>query len=236
MFPIGTTAPRVGTPSVVYLLIASCTLVFLFEASLSERQMFEFVARYGLIPRRYEDPLWATRVGLEPGDYLPFLTMAFLHGGVLHLVVNMWTLYLFGRAVETRMGRLRFVLLYLLCALLASWSHTLVYPESEVPTLGASGAIAGVLGAHASLYPQSRVVILVLLVFIPLFFQISALWYVAIWFALQILQGAGALMQPSIGGGVAWWAHIGGFMAGLAFVQFLTPPPSQQQRSAGARE
>lgn len=224
MIPLRTTAPARRRPILVLLLVAACSLIFLWQIGLPEREAWRIVALYALIPRRYSDPHWALANGLDPGDYLPFLSMAFLHGGWLHLIFNMWTLWLFGRAVEARMGRLRFALLYVFCALLAAWAQMLVYPDSMVPTLGASGAIAGVLGAHATLYPRARVVVLLPIIIIPLFFRISALWFVGVWFGIQVLQGTTALMAPGLGGGVAWWAHIGGFLAGLLFVRFLTPP------------
>lgn len=224
MIPLRTTAPARRAPILVLSLVAACTLVFLWQTGLSQREAWRITVLYALIPRRYTDPGWALAHGLDPGDYLPFLSMAFLHGGWLHLIFNMWTLWLFGRAVESRMGRFRFAVLYVLCALLASWAHLLAHGDSTVPTLGASGAIAGVLGAYATLYPRARVVVLLPIVIIPLFFRISALWFVGVWFAVQVLQGTTALMAPGLGGGIAWWAHIGGFLAGLLFVRFLTPP------------
>ncbi len=225
MIPITTTAPRPGGHAVVIALIVACTGVFLFQISLPHLEQLRFIGEFALIPLRHANPRWALVRGLDPDDYLPFLSMAFLHGGWLHLILNMWTLWLFGRAVEARLGSFRFIVLYVICALLASGTHMVAYPGSPVPTLGASGAIAGVLGAHAMLYPRAQVVLLIPIIIIPLFFRITALAYVAVWFALQLFQGAGSLL---VGGGevagVAWWAHIGGFLAGIVFVAILTPP------------
>ncbi|MEQ8964667.1 MAG: rhomboid family intramembrane serine protease [Azospirillaceae bacterium] len=230
MLPIRTDAPRGPRPArLVFGLIAVCAAVFLLQQSLPPRAALAFLAEHALVPRRYADPLWARVNGLDPDDHLPLVTMAFLHGGWLHLLFNMWTLWLFGRAVEHRLGSFRFGLLYFASALLASGAQMTVYPTSAVPTLGASGAIAGVLGAHAALYPRSKVLLLVPIIVIPLFFRISAFWYVAVWFGLQVLQGAGALTSGQAGG-VAWWAHIGGFLAGLAFVALLTPPDGPPRR------
>jgi membrane associated rhomboid family serine protease len=222
--PIGTTAPRSGVPWLVIALIAACTLIFLYQLTLSDREAIWFIARYALIPLRFADEKWAVAHGLNPDDYLSLLTMAFLHGGWLHIIINMWTLWLFGRAVEARMGRLGFAVLYFSCALLASGAQLLAYPESHIPTLGASGAIAGVLGAHAMLYPRARIVLVLPILFIPFFFRLSAMVYVAVWFGLQVFQGTGAILSPGMGQGVAWWAHIGGFLAGVALVHFFTPP------------
>jgi membrane associated rhomboid family serine protease len=225
MIPITTTAPRTGIYPVVIALIVACVGVFLFQGLLTPLGQVRFIGEYALIPLRYANARWALMHGLDPDDYLPFLTMAFLHGGWLHLLFNMWTLWLFGRAVEARLGSFRFTVLYVICALLASGAHMLAYPGSHVPTLGASGAIAGVLGAHAMLYPRSQIVLVIPIVFIPLFFRITALAYVAVWFGLQVFQGAGSLL---LGGGevagIAWWAHIGGFLAGIVFVAILAPP------------
>ena len=224
MIPIKTTAPTDGTPVLVYVIIAASTLVFLWQQTLPPRETLVLLAEYALVPRRFDDPQWAIRYGMDPNDYLPLLSMAFLHGGWFHLIFNMWTLWLFGRAVEARMGALRFGLLYLVCALLASGAHLAAHGDSTVPTLGASGAIAGVLGAHATLYPRSQVVIIVPIWIVPFFFRVSALLFVGIWFALQVVQGTTAMLSPAVGGGIAWWAHIGGFLAGLVFIQVLVPP------------
>lgn len=224
MLPIKTDAPKGRRRAVLVIaIIIACTGVFLFQQTLPDRAALGLLVRFALIPRRYDDPLWAVSHGLDPNDWLPLLSMAFLHGGWLHLIFNMWTLWLFGRAVEARLGALRFAILYTISALLASAAQLWVHADSPVPTIGASGAIAGVLGAHVMLYPRSRIVLLVPIWVIPLFFRIAAVWYVAIWFGLQVIQGTGALMNPRLGG-VAWWAHIGGFLAGAAFVGFLKPP------------
>ncbi|NNG05286.1 MAG: rhomboid family intramembrane serine protease [Inquilinus sp.] len=224
MLPVRTTAPYRGRAIVVWTIVALCAAVFLLQAALPPAEEFALVVDHALIPLRYSDARWALAVGLDPRDYGPFLTMAFLHGGWLHLIFNMWTLWLFGRAVETRLGRLRFAVLYLACALLASWAQATVYPESNVPVIGASGAVAGVLGAHVMLFHRARVVILLLIVIFPVWFGVSALWYVGFWFLTQLYYGTGSLAGEAIGG-VAWWAHIGGFLAGLAFVRLLAPPP-----------
>ena len=205
-------------------MVAACCGVFLWQQSLSTQESFLVTVHYALIPLRYSDPAWAILHGLDPSDYLPYLSMAFLHGGWVHLLANMWTLWLLGRAVESRMGGVRFLLLYVLSGLLASTTHAWINADSYVPTLGASGAIAGVVSAHAALFPRSRIVILVPIVFVPLFFRVPTLVFAAIWFGLQVLQGTTAALGPEASTGIAWWAHIGGFLAGLVFVALLTPP------------
>ncbi|NBC33053.1 MAG: rhomboid family intramembrane serine protease [Alphaproteobacteria bacterium] len=240
MIPIGSSAPKDGTYWLVVTLIVLCVGVFLWEQALPPRDAHALIARYALIPLRYAEPKWALVHGLDPTNYTPFVAMAFLHGGWLHLIINMWTLWLFGRAVEGRLGALRFAVLYALCTLLASGAHFLANTDSATPTLGASGAIAGVLGAHAMLFPKARIVIVLPIWFIPLFFRLSAMIFVAIWLGLQLLQGAGSLLSPTIGAGIAWWAHIGGFLAGLLFVHILAPPggptPDRPEPQAEPRE
>jgi membrane associated rhomboid family serine protease len=140
----------------------------------------------------------------------------FLHGGWMHIIGNMWTLWIFGDNVEDRMGPLRFVLFYLLCGLAAGVTHWLTNPDSTIPTVGASGAIAGVLGAYFFLYPHARIIAMVPIFFWPFFFELPAITYLGFWILSQIFSGTLSLALPKDVGGVAWWAHVGGFIAGAA--------------------
>jgi membrane associated rhomboid family serine protease len=228
VIPLKTNIAVRQRPRVVWSLILLNVLAFLWLRGLPERGQMQVLYQLALVPRRFADPDWALSVGLDPRDRWPLLTNIFLHGGWLHLISNMWTLWLFGGAVEDRMGHLRFALLYLLCGVLASWAHMSVYPGSEVPALGASGAIAAVIGAHVTLFPRSRVLLLVPILIIPLFLPVPTLLFALVWFFLQLLQGAGDLLAPSQGAGIAWWAHVGGFLAGLVAVRALAPPPQRQ--------
>ena len=224
MIPIGSSAPKSGHYYLVVALIAACVAVFLWEQSLPPRDAHIFIVTHALIPLRYSAPRQALFAGLDPNDYAPFVTMAFLHGGWLHLILNMWTLWLVGRSVEARVGPFRFALLYITCTLLASGAHFVANIDSMTPTIGASGAIAGVIGAHATLFPRSKIIFVLPIWFIPLIFRLSAMIFASLWFGLQVAIGAGALLNPGIGAGIAWWAHIGGFIAGLVFVHVLAPP------------
>jgi membrane associated rhomboid family serine protease len=141
-----------------------------------------------------------------------------MHGGWWHLILNMWTLFIFGASLEGRIGRFGFLSFYLVCGLIASLAHAYFNKDSTVPTLGASGAIAGVLGGYALTFPRARITILILIVIIPFFFKIPALGYALIWFAFQFMQGFLDLVSPSMGGGIAWWAHVGGFAAGMVLI------------------
>ena len=217
MFPFTDTAPRAAWPGITIALIGVNTLVFLWMWSLPPGALNVVLAHVALIPVRYTEPAIARHVGLDPSNYWPLLTNTFMHGGWVHLLSNMWFLWIFGPAMEARFGRLGFLVLYVAGAVAASLVHVFTHPMSAEPVLGASGAIAAVIGAHAVSYPTARVITVVLLGFIPLFFPLPAVLFAVIWFALQLLQGTSELVSPHLAGGVAWWAHIGGFAFGAAF-------------------
>jgi membrane associated rhomboid family serine protease len=215
MFPIRNSVPSRYPAVVTWTLIAANCAIFLFQLGLDPRELELFVFTFALIPARYFAA--APFGGADSlADYLPFLSNVFLHAGWLHLIFNMWTLWLFGPTVEDRLGSLRFLAFYLACGVLASVAHAMFNPLSVVPALGASGAIAGVLGCYVRLFPFARIVVLIPILFLPFFFEMPAIVCIGIWFAIQILQGTVDLFAAaSHGGGVAWWAHIGGFAAGL---------------------
>jgi membrane associated rhomboid family serine protease len=197
--------------------IAANTLVFLWMLSLPPRALQTVLVHAALIPARYTEPELARAAGLDPSNFWPLLTNTFMHGGWLHLISNMWFLWIFGPAMEARFTRLGFFVLYIAGALAASAVHLATHPDSTDPVLGASGAIAAILGAYLVMFPRARVITIILLVFIPLFVPIPAVLFAAIWFALQLFQGSIELMTPDLAGGVAWWAHIGGFAFGALF-------------------
>ena len=219
MIPIRITIPIRYPPFVTWSLIAANCFVFFVQLGLTPVELEEFILRFALVPARYA-------IGdsdFAPSDLAPFITMMFLHGGWLHLILNMWTLWLFGPAVEDRLGHGRFLLFYLGCGIAAAIAQMASDPYSAIPALGASGAIAGILGSTMSLFPFARVIIVLPILFLPLFFELHAFVYVGIWFFMQILQGTAALLE-SADGGIAWWAHIGGFVAGLLIGPLLHRP------------
>jgi membrane associated rhomboid family serine protease len=229
VIPVRDDIPARRAPIVTWALIAVNVLVFLYQVQLPEAELKRLIELRGMVPARYFHPEEAAWHGLPPDAYLSFITSMFLHGGWLHLLGNMWSLWIFGDNVEDRMGRLRFLVFYVLCGLAAGALHAFTNVDSFLPTIGASGAIAGVLGAYFFLFPRARVLTLVPIVFIPLFFELPAVTFLLIWFGLQLLQAwAGLGMEEGGGGGVAWWAHVGGFGAGiLLHWLFVTrqPPP-----------
>jgi membrane associated rhomboid family serine protease len=199
------------------MLIAANTFVFLFTLTLPPHALDGLLAHYALIPARYTHPALARAAGLDPHDYWPLVTDAFLHGGWLHIIFNMWFLWIFGPAMEARFGRFWFLVLYFAGALVASGVQVVTHPDSIEPVLGASGAIAAVIAAYAVIYPTERVITIVPIFFIPLFIPVPAILFAGLWFGLQILQGTSELMRPAMGADVAWWAHIGGFAFGALF-------------------
>lgn len=230
MFPLRDSVARTREPVVVWAIIAVNIAVFLYQLSLSERGLQIFLIQHALIPLRYLSPSWAAQYGLSPFDVSPFLTNTFMHGGFLHIILNLWTLYIFGPALEDRLGPARFLTLYLACGVIASITHAVFNATSSVPALGASGAIAGVIGAYALRFPYAWVRVLVPIFIFPFFFSIPAMMFAGIWFLMQVMQGTSELFFSNAGGGIAWWAHIGGFLAGV----FLLRPMQPASGSAAA--
>jgi membrane associated rhomboid family serine protease len=222
VFPFIDTAPRAAHPALVLMLIAANVLVFLFTISLPPLELNALLVQYALIPVRYTHPALARAAGLDPNDFWPLVTDAFLHGGWMHIIFNMWFLWIFGPAMEARFGRVLFLALYFGGALVASAVHIATHPDSTEPVLGASGAIAAVIAAYAVIYPTERVITIVPILFIPLFVPVPAILFAALWFGLQVWQGSSELMRPTMGEGVAWWAHIGGFAFGALFALILS--------------
>jgi membrane associated rhomboid family serine protease len=180
-----------------------------------------FIYIYGLVPARYSVPQIASY--FSGGQQLfSLFSFMFLHGGFWHLLGNMWSLYIFGDNVEDRLGPLRYLLFYLLCGLSSGLSHLALNFQSNIPTIGASGAIAGVMGAYFILHPKSKILTLFPIIFIPYFFEIPAYFFLGIWFVLQFINAAASHGDVA---GIAWWAHIGGFIFGIIFLKlFLLLP------------
>lgn len=209
MLPLRDRNPSRSTPVAVYALIATCVAVFLYTAGLeSEAAQAAFFARYGAVPAQITGGLAGTR-GL--------LTSMFLHGSWMHLGGNMLYLWVFGDNVEDAMGHGRFLLFYLVSGIVASLAHVVTQPASPVPLVGASGAIAAVLGAYLVLYPRASILSLVFFGVFVRVVELPALLVLSLWFVLQLVQGVATLGMPGVTT-VAWWAHIGGFVAGLALV------------------
>jgi membrane associated rhomboid family serine protease len=225
MFPIRDTIPSRHLPIATWTLIALNLFFFFRELTLPPAAADQMMYLFGIVPARFTDPEWASEVGF-PSTYLPFLTTMFLHGGWLHVIGNMWALWIFGDNVEDRMGPIRFVFFYLACGVAAGIIHVVTNPGSQVPAIGASGAIAGVMAAYFVLFPRARIVAMFLIVFWPVFFQVPAWVYLGVWFLIQFFSGTLASAAGVQAAGIAWWAHIGGFATGLlTFWAFLRREP-----------
>ena len=199
MIPISDTVQRRHVPWMTWLLVAVNVAAFYHLASLPHRRLDALIGRYALVPAAPRPAAWIAHM--------------FLHGGLAHLVGNLWMLVLFGDDVEDRMGPLRFLAFYLLCGLAAAAVHVETSAGSPLPVLGASGAIAGVMGAYLVMFPRARLVVM-LPPFFWWLFELPAVIYLGVWFYLQVAQGSVGL-GDEVAGGVAWWAHAGGFVAGL---------------------
>lgn len=199
----------------IWVLILVNGTIFFFELTFSPLLREQFFYLFGIVPARFTHPEWAAWIGFPIDTYWPFLTHMFLHGGWVHIIGNLWTLWIFGDNIEDRMGPARFLVFYLICGLVGGIVHWITNPDSTVPAVGASGAIAGVMGAYLLLFPLARVVVLFPVFFWPFFFEVHAIAYLGVWFLTQVFSGMAALGSPQQVGGVAWWAHAGGFAAGV---------------------
>lgn len=225
MIPIRDTITSKSFPLFNWLLIAANTLVFLFEISLSPQTLEQLINSFGVIPQQLN--LLRPWVLLDnPTPLVTLLTHMFLHGGWVHFLSNMWILFIFGDNVEARMGHGRYLFFYLLGGIIAGVTQAVISPSSNIPAIGASGAIAGVLGAYLVLFPHSRVVTLVPIFFFFWFVDIPAIFFLGFWFISQIFSGLMSLPTAGLVGGVAWWAHIGGFVYGVFLHRlFIRRPP-----------
>jgi membrane associated rhomboid family serine protease len=220
MFPIRDTVPNRTFPSATWGIILLCGVVFVFETTLPQELLEEFTYYFGIVPIEYT----RRHRHLPLIDYLSFVTTMFLHGGWLHILGNMWFLKIFGSKVEDRMGHGRFLLFYLIVGVLASMFYIYFSPRSSMPVIGASGAIAGVMGAYYVMFPRARILTLIPIFIFPWFVELPAFLFLGWWFLLQLFSGTVTQVIPSSEGGVAWWGHIGGFLAGALLVGLFKKP------------
>jgi len=211
-----------SVPFVNTLLIAVNVAVFALELGMSPAGLERFFLTFGVVPARY---LTGGRIDMlaVASNATPLVTAAFIHAGWLHLLGNMLYLWVFGDNIEDRLGHAGYALFYVATAVLSNAAHIAANPTSLIPTVGASGAVAGVLGAYLLLFPGARVLALVPIGFLFIT-EVPAVLFLFVWFLQQLLNGIAALGAPaSVGGGVAWWAHIGGFVSGMALVTMFAP-------------
>lgn len=220
MFPIRDDQPRYSTPLVNYFIIGLNTVVFLFELSvqMQGRQAFEaLMFQFGVVPQHFERALAGSAGYSIPTTLLTILTSMFLHGGWAHIVFNMWFLWIFGDNIEDYLGHFTYLIFYLLCGTAAALTQIALAPNSTIPTIGASGAIAGVMGAYVLLYPRAKVLTLVVLIVFFTFWWIPSWVFLGYWFLVQFFFAGLTVHQTS--GGVAFGAHVGGFLTGLILIK-----------------
>ncbi|MCC7174443.1 MAG: rhomboid family intramembrane serine protease [Bryobacterales bacterium] len=208
MIPLRDSQPSYSKPVVTLALISANVLIFLYQVSLDSFSLNHLIASYGLVPDRFR--------------FDTLFTSMFLHGGWLHLIGNMWFLWIYGDNVEDTLGHVKYLLFYLLCGVAAGLVHVGFNGGSRVPTIGASGAIAGVMGAYVIKFPRSRIVTLVPVFFFLTTMEIPASVILVYWFVVQFFSGIGQVGYSHLSqGGVAWFAHVGGFLAGMLLILVL---------------
>lgn len=219
MIPVRDSNPSLSTPVVNYFLIAVNLCVFFIEINHSAG-MDMFIYKYGLVPAKLTNP--------EISGYFPFyarvfsfISFMFLHGGWLHLIGNMWTLFIFGDNIEDRLGPLKYFIFYLGCGFISGLIHFLFNYSDNTPVVGASGAIAGIMGAYFILFPGARILTIIPIIIIPWFIEIPAFIFLGFWFLIQLLNATGGHAA-----GIAWWAHVSGFAAGALMLKYFIQLPS----------
>jgi membrane associated rhomboid family serine protease len=221
MIPLKNLSPRDSFPAVTLGLIVANIVVFIHQLTLSDRATTIFINTYGMVPAHLQMALAGHRYTLGQA-LIPLFTSMFIHGGFLHIIGNMWFLWIFGGQVEDRLGHLYYLIFYTICGLGSGVTQLAFDWGSKVPAIGASGAIAGVLGAYILFFPSSRILTLIPLFIIWFTARIPAVIFIGLWFILQFLSGIGSLGAANAGG-VAWWAHVGGFLLGLFLAKGKKP-------------
>lgn len=212
MLPIKDTIRSRSVPLMNWLIILANILVFVYQLRLTPLQLEQFIQAYGLVPAHLNP--------VHPATWLPLISHMFLHGGWLHIISNLWVLFIFGDNVEDRLGSFRYLLFYLIGGVVAGLVQVYFSLDPLTPSIGASGAIAAVLGGYFSFYPRSKVITLIPIFIIPWFVELPSFIFLGFWFVTQLFQGLLSLTTPSgQTGGVAWWAHVGGFIFGLLLVR-----------------
>jgi membrane associated rhomboid family serine protease len=223
VIPLKDMTPRRSVPWMTLLLIAVNIIVFVHQVMLPASAADLFIRTYGLVPVKIGLALAGRHYTLEQA-MLPLFTCMFLHGGFLHILGNMWFLWIFGANVEDRMGSVPYLLFYLICGIGSGVAEVAFSWGSRIPSIGASGAISGVLGAYIVFFPRSRILTLIPLFIIWFTWRIPAVVFIGLWFAMQFLSGVLALnTTASAAGGIAWWAHIGGFLLGMVLARVFAP-------------
>ena len=217
MIPLRDNVPSRSVPLVNWVLIAINVVVFIHQTELRPHALQNFISTYGMVPAHLNLAHVST--------WIPLVTAMFLHGGWFHLLSNMWVLFIFGDNIEDRMGHSNYLVFYMLGGIFANLLQAMIIPKSFIPSIGASGAIAAVLGGYFLLFPRARIVTLIPIFIFPWIIEISALIFLGFWFVSQLYSGFLSLSMPGGAsvGGIAWWAHVGGFVAGVLMILVVRP-------------
>jgi membrane associated rhomboid family serine protease len=234
MIPIRDDQPRFSTPYITYFLVALNVVVFLMELSIgaqSHSTLNSLIYEFGVVPQQILGAVGGSTQLSPVAAVVPIFTSMFLHGSWLHIIGNMWVLWIFGDNIEDHLGHFSYLAFYLVCGFAAAVAHILLNPGSNVPTVGASGAIAGIMGAYFLLYPKARVLTIVPLIVFFTFWWLPAWIVLGYWFLVQFLSGTATSIaySSSSSGGIAFWAHVGGFVAGIILIKVL-PERRHRQR------
>jgi len=222
VIPLRDTIPSKSFPIVTWFIIIVNAIVFVFEfLFLNDVQTEALIFKYGLVPDQIRFYYVSTIADIRTVLIRPFFTNMFLHGGWGHIISNMWILFIFGDNVEDRMGKIRYFIFYILCGIVAGLTHFVLYRNSSVPAIGASGAISGIMAAYMVMFPKSTIISFVPIFIIPFLIPIPALVYIGIWFLIQLFNGTTSLLMSAHAMGIAFWAHIGGFVGGLWLYRYF---------------
>lgn len=214
MIPLQDANQARSFPFFNWVILILNVLFFLFQLCMPEGELNAFIETNGFVPGRF-----AQQFGF--GEIMTIFSSMFMHAGWMHLISNMWALHIFGDNVEDKMGHANYLLFYLLCGIAAALTDFMVHPGSMAPTIGASGALAGVLGAYLLLFPSAKIITLIPIIIIPFFVELPAIVFLGFWFLSQFFTGLGSLDNSNVAAdaSIAWWAHIGGFIAGMILVK-----------------
>ncbi len=221
MIPVRDDNPYHNRPYMTWFIILASAAIFVFQMSLSYEELEALVVTYGFIPENLT-ALIEGDISLLKKVVTSVFACMFLHGSWVHLLGNMWSLWLFGDNVEDKIGRLNFFFFYIFCGIAATGAHYFFNMNSDFPVIGASGAIAGIMAAYVVMFPLAKIVTLIPILWIPIFFHIPAFIFIGLWFFLQVFLGISELSVIDAAGGVAWWAHVGGFIFGAIFIRLYS--------------
>ncbi len=231
MIPIRDNIDSQTTPYVSWAIMVICIAIFLTMKIIPYETQRQLIYLYGMMPVRYSNPQWALAFGLPPDYCLSFFTSLFLHADWVHIITNMWFIWIFAKNIEDRMGHIKFLVFYLACGLMATYVQWYFEPDLAIPIVGASGAIAGVLGAYFFISPFARVVIWLPLFFLPIFFELPAIAFLGFWIIIQFQNATSSIVFDNIALDVAWWSHLGGFIAGAILHLFFINEIKKEDRS-----